>query len=151
MTVHTYSATLSWSGTTGVGYRAYDRAHTASFTPQSGLVLSADAAFRGDGSLPNPEQLLVAAASSCQLLSFLGAAAREGIDVLEYTDRSYGNMPDDAAPVSITEIELRPVIRVRGADPARVTELVAEAHDRCYIANSLRGEVRVIATIEVVS
>jgi len=32
------------------------------------LVLSSDPAFKGDGQVPSPEQLLLAAASSCQLL-----------------------------------------------------------------------------------
>ena len=54
-------------------------------------------------------------------------------------------------PVSITEIELRPLIRVRGAEHGFVNDLVHQAHEHCYIANSLRGEVRVIPAIEVIA
>lgn len=150
MTDHVYYAELEWSGSTGSGYRSFARAHRASLTPQTEFTLSADAAFCGDSDLPNPEQLLVAAASSCQLLSFLAAAARADLDVVEYRDSAYGGMPVGASPMSITEIELRPVIRVRDADAETVQELVAQAHGRCYIANSLRGTVSVIPTIEVV-
>src|SRR5690625_7366079 len=50
----------------------------------SDLFVSSDAAFRGDAELTNPEQLLVLAASSCQMLSFLGAAARASVDVVSY-------------------------------------------------------------------
>lgn len=150
MAGHEYSAKLEWSGSTGAGYRSYSREHSAWMTPQADMALSADAAFRGDADLPNPEQLLVVAASSCQLLSFLGSAARAGVDVVAYTDAACGTMPDDSARMSITEIELRPLIRVRGADVEQVRQLVAQAHEQCYVANSLRSTVHVFPTIEVV-
>ncbi len=151
MTSHEYSATLEWTGSTGAGYRSYSREHSVSMTSRASVTLSADAAFRGDATLANPEQLVVAAASSCQLLSFLGAAARAGVDVVAYRDAAHGTMPLDATPVAITKIELRPEIQARGADPEQVHALVAEAHDQCYIANSLRSEVRVLPSIEVVA
>lgn len=157
MTTHDYGATLTWSGSTAVGHRSFRRSHTAALTSRTELELSADAAFRGDVDLPNPEQLVVAAASSCQLLSFLGAAARAGVDVVAYSDSARGEMPGvgqsggNASRVSITEIELRPVIRVRDADPEKVKELVVRAHDQCYVANSLRSKVNVTPTIEVVA
>ena len=88
---HTYLARVEWTGSTGVGYRAYPRAHTAWTPPATeGFDLSADPHFRGDGDLPNPEQLLVLAASSCQLLSFLAVAARAGLDVVGYEDDAVG-------------------------------------------------------------
>ncbi len=151
MTAHEYLATLEWTGSTGAGYRSYSREHRVSTASRTDLALSADAAFRGDATLPNPEQLVVAAASSCQLLSFLGAAARAGVDVVGYRDAARGTMPVDSTPIAVTEIELRPRIQVRDVDVAQVEALVAEAHDHCYIANSLRSEVRVLPSIEVVA
>ncbi|MBO3664776.1 OsmC family protein [Microbacterium stercoris] len=151
MSDHTYSTALAWTGSTGAGYRDYDRDHTLGLGGANHLVASADAAFRGDSRLPNPEQLLVAAASSCQLLSFLAVAAFAGIDVVAYDDDATGRMPQGDSPMRITEIELRPMIRVRGADAANVAALVERAHEECYIANSLSGTVRVTPRIEVVS
>ena len=74
---HLYSSRIAWSGSTAVGYDAYDRRHAGAM-PRDGITvpLSADSAFGGDPALPNPEQLLVLAAASCQLLSFLAVAAR---------------------------------------------------------------------------
>lgn len=149
MTDHTYTAALSWTGTTGTGYRAYDRDHTVTVGSATPLPVSADAAFHGDGDLPNPEQLLVAAASSCQLLSFLAVAALARVDVVAYDDRPLGTMPAGAS-TSLTHIALRPVIRVRAADPRHVEELVHRAHEQCYVARSLRSEVSVTPTVEVV-
>jgi organic hydroperoxide reductase OsmC/OhrA len=81
--VHTYRARCQWSGSTGRGYQHYHREHAATADPASdSLTLSADPASRGRPDHLNPEQLVVMAASSCQLLSFLAVAARAGTDVL---------------------------------------------------------------------
>ena len=83
MTVHRYTASCHWEGSTGTGYNGYDRTHRVATPPaRSELRLSSDPAFLGDADLLNPEQMLVAAASSCQLLSILELAARACVDVV---------------------------------------------------------------------
>jgi organic hydroperoxide reductase OsmC/OhrA len=148
-TEHTYTSHLAWRGSTGAGYAAYDRFHTTSTPPATTEIrLSADPAFRGDPDLTNPEQLLVLAASSCQLLSFLAVAARGRVDVLSYEDTAVGVMPMDVKPVRITAIALAPTVVVAaGTDLELVEEMLHEAHDQCYIANSLTTEITVAATI----
>ena len=99
---------------------------------RGGLELSADPAFGGDATALNPELLLVAAASSCQPLSFLAVAARARIDVRGYEDHGEGVMPEDDPPVRLTAIVLRPVIRVGpGTAAARVRHLVEVVHREC--------------------
>ncbi|MFI7587069.1 OsmC family protein [Spongisporangium articulatum] len=149
MAEHTYSTHLVWQGSTGEGYRAYRREHRAVAPPAGTTVaLSADRAFRGDPAFLNPEQLLVMAASSCQLLAFLAVAARAGVDVLDYEDEASGFIDDGSPPARISTITLAPVIRVApGTDPAVVHKLVEQAHEECYIANSLNSEVTVEATV----
>src|SRR5450432_1391881 len=133
---HTYTTELSWRGSTAAGYESYDRTH--SIGP---LQLSSDAAFRGNPALLNPEQLLVMAACSCQLLSFLAVAARARLDVIAYEDRAVGEMPESGKPVSIQRIVLKPRITMRpGVAEERVRHLVEVAHRECYIANSLKTE-----------
>lgn len=144
--VHRYATELTWSGSTGVGYAAYERGHELSAAPAvQTLQLAADPAFLGDPARLNPEQLLVAAASSCQLLAFLAVAARARIDVVGYTDSATAQMPEADLPVRITRIELRPVITVRGeVSDERLSTLVEIAHRECFIANSLRTEIAII-------
>ena len=146
---HGYRARVEWNGSTGAGYRAYPRAHTAWTPPATeGFDLSADPHFRGDGDLPNPEQLLVLAASSCQLLSFLAVAAHAGLDVVAYEDDAVGEMPLDVTPQRITRITLRPVVTVAGAvESGLVERLLHEGHEGCYVANSLTTEVVLEPTI----
>jgi organic hydroperoxide reductase OsmC/OhrA len=149
--VHTYRVSCHWTGNTAVGYEEYNRAHDATVEPISDRFrLSADPAFRGDPSLLNPEQLVVLAASSCQLLSFLSVAARARIEVLEYSDVGEGTMREDDPPVRIALIELRPMITVAaGTSEPQVIRLVEVAHRECFIANSLRTDIRVIPTVVV--
>ncbi|HEX8647955.1 MAG TPA: OsmC family protein [Thermoleophilaceae bacterium] len=149
--VHTYNTRLEWSGSTGVGYDDYDRTHTVSAgRVEVGLELSSDPAFLGDPRMLNPEQLLLAAASSCQLLSFLAAAARSRIDVLEYSDDAEGTMDESERPPWVQRIVLRPRIVVGpGTDEERVRRLVQLGHEHCFIANSLKSEIVIEAEIEV--
>jgi organic hydroperoxide reductase OsmC/OhrA len=147
---HAYRSRLSWRGSTDDGYEKYDRTHRVTVPPAGGeLVLSSDPAFNGDERLPNPEQLLLAAASSCQLLSFLAIAARSRIDVLSYEDDADAVMPEDERPMRITHITLRPKITVAaGADPDRVLRLIEKAHKGCFIANTLNAEIMLEPVIE---
>ena len=148
--IHRYQTRCTWSGSTGVGYEHYRREHEVVAPPADAtLALSADRAFRGDPARLNPEQLLVMAASSCQLLSFLAVAARARLDVLSYADDAEAVMPEDDQPVRIVAIRLRPrILLARGpADEGRVRQLVDLAHRECYIANSLKTEITVAPSI----
>jgi len=151
--VHTYQALLSWSGTTAVGYEAYDRSHTISSPPAGQhLALSGDPAFGGNAGLLNPEQLLVQAAASCQLLSFLAVCARARIDVLTYDDDAEGVMPEGERPMRLTRIVLRPTITVaEGPTEERLHKLCHIAHEECFIANSLKTGVVVEPTVQFTS
>jgi organic hydroperoxide reductase OsmC/OhrA len=114
------------------------------------LQMSGDSAFRGDAELLNPELLIVAAASACQLLEFLAIAAKARIDVLDYSDDAEGTMDESDEPARIQRIVLRPRIRVaEGPSREKVERLVRLAHDYCYVANTLRSEIEIEAEIEV--
>ena len=148
--VHHYNAAVSWSGSTAKGYAGYDRAHTATAAPaETELKLSSDPAFLGEPTLLNPEQLVVAAAASCQLLSFLAVAARARLDVREYRDEAAATMPEAEKPIRLAEIVLRPHITLAaGPSEERVRHLVEIAHRECFIANSLSTPVRVEPVVE---
>lgn len=151
-TTHVYRTALLWSGSTAEGYESYPRQHQVSATGAvAELQLSSDPAFKGDPTLLNPEQLLVAAASSCQLLSFLAVAAKARIDVVGYLDEAVAVMPEDDPPMRITRIDLHPTVTVAVTGPSRpdverLEHLTEVAHRSCFIANSLNSEVAVHPT-----
>jgi organic hydroperoxide reductase OsmC/OhrA len=141
--VHRYRTRCSWRGSTDGGYEVYSRAHEGFAIPaEVSLRLSSDPAFHGDATLLNPEQLVVLASSSCQLLAFLAVAATARIDVLEYEDDAEGEMPEDPRPMSIARITLRPrVVVAAGPTVERIEHLLDVAHHECFIANSLKTEI----------
>ena len=144
---HEYHARLRWEGTRGAGtasYAEYGRSSRISMAGKPDLVGSADPAFRGDPGLHNPEDLLLAALSSCHMLSYLALCARKGIAVLEYSDEAHGVMaltPDGGGHfVSVT---LHPQVRIRDqGQRALALELHAKAHADCFIASSCNFPVR---------
>lgn len=149
---HCYTARLTWAGSTAEGHDHYSRAHEATCAsgdgdpiPKPPLPLTSDPAFGGEPAKLNPEQLLVLAASSCQMLSFLAVAARARIDVTQYEDDAEGVMPEDDRPMRITHITLKPIITIHGdaPDDARLAQLVETAHRHCFIANSLTSEIAI--------
>jgi organic hydroperoxide reductase OsmC/OhrA len=144
-----YAVRLAWSGDTATGYAAYERNHVVAMPPAEGFLdLSADAAFRGDASLPNPEALLLAAVSSCQLLSFLAVAARTKVRVTAYEDSATAVLDVAHSPARMGQITLRPHVTVAaGTDVHQVDDLMHQAHEECYIANSLAVPVAVMASI----
>lgn len=153
MAVHRYRVSCAWTGSTGAGYQAYVRTHEVTMIGSGQhLLVSADPAFLGDPGHINPEVLLVAAAASCQLLSFLAVAARSRVDVVAYEDDAEATMPEDDRPVRITEITLKPRITVRApATESRARHLVEVAHRECYIANSVTSKISVFPEITVLA
>jgi organic hydroperoxide reductase OsmC/OhrA len=146
---HRYETRLNWTGSTGLGWDGYDRLHNATAPPAEQEIRITTGESHGDPSILNPEQLLVMAASSCQMLSFLHLAAKARIDVVAYEDEATGLMPEDAEPLRITQITLRPQITVASdASDERVHKLVHTAHEHCFIANSLNSAMDIEPTVQ---
>ena len=147
---HRYRAALRWSGSTGAGWDSYAREHVAVAPPTTQQVGLTTGEAQGDPSVLNPEQLLVMAASSCQMLWFLHLAAKARIDVVEYEDDAEGVMPADREPTRVTEIALRPrIVLASDTGEERVRKLLAKAHEHCYIANSLNSSITIEPRIEL--
>ena len=147
--VSRYRAQVSWSGSTGAGWSEYDRAHTALAPPAEQELRITTGEAQGDPRLLNPEQLVVIAASSCQMLWFLHLAAKARIDVVGYQDDPQAEMPENVEPVRLTRITLRPRIEIAGEfREQRVLRLAEKAHELCYVANSLNTEVVLEPRIE---
>lgn len=146
---HAYRTTVRWTGDRGTGtsgYRDYDRAHEIS-APGKASVLSgsADPSFRGDPSAWNPEELLLASLSACHMLWYLGLCAAAGVAVTGYVDAADGEMIEAAdGGGRFTGVTLRPrVTLAEGADRAKAEALHHDAHDKCFIANSVNFPVAV--------
>lgn len=143
---HSYSCTVTWTGNAGTGtssYKAYERAHVISAPGKPELLASSDPAFRGDASRYNPEDLLVASLASCHMLWYLHLCAVAKVVVTDYRDQPAGTMVEDAARGGwFTQVTLHPRVTIApGSDAAKARALHAEAHAKCYIANSVNFPV----------
>ena len=146
----THKARVAWTSDGDFASGRYSRRHRWSF--DGGAIVTASSspdvvpAPMSDPAGVDPEEALVASASSCHMLWFLHLARDAGLDVAAYRDSAVGTMgKDPRGRMAMTRIVLRPEIEFAGDPPAAdaLARLHEEAHERCFIANSLRTEVRV--------
>jgi organic hydroperoxide reductase OsmC/OhrA len=80
-------------------------------------------------------------------LWFLDFAARAGYVVDAYVDAAHGVLEKSAdAKQRITRVTLRPAVVFSGAklpDGARVDRLHHEAHEHCFLANSVTTRIEI--------
>lgn len=113
------------------------------------LPMSSAPGYRGDPSRANPEQLFVASISACQALTYLFLAARNGIPVVGYTDDGEGRLGIVDGKIRMSRVTLRPRITLEaGASETRARELVAKAHEGCFVANSVSTPVDIVPTFD---
>lgn len=143
---------MVWTGNKGEGtssYRSYDRSYTISMSGKADLNGSADAMFRGDATKYNPEELLVAALSSCHLLSYLHLCAVNEIVVTAYEDDATGILAEDKDRGGFfTEVVLNITMIITDLTKKRkAEELHHDANKLCFIANSVNFPVKHNITI----
>ena len=148
-----HSADIVWRRSAGELFldSRYSRAHDWRFdggvvVPASSAVTSVPLPYSKSENV-DPEEALVAAASSCHMLTFLYLAAKSRLIIDSYHDHAVGTMAvDERGRKSITRIVLSPKIHFSGSKPpdaAGVERLHHEAHEECYVANSLRSDITV--------
>lgn len=95
----------------------------------------------------DPEEAFVASLAGCHMLWFLSIAARRGFTVDRYRDAAVGVMAKNAqGRLAMTVVTLRPEVAFSGDVLPSAVDIDAmhhAAHDRCFIANSVKTEVRV--------
>ena len=99
-----------------------------------------------DASAVDPEEAFVASLSSCHMLWFLAIACKRRFIVDRYIDAAVGEMArNEHGKLAMTRVTLRPAVTFSGEhQPTRdeLDRLHHKAHEECYIANSVRSEVR---------
>ncbi len=147
-----HNATIRWKRSGNEFRRGrYSRAHEWRFDGGSIVPASASPdivpAPWSDASAVDPEEAFVAALSSCHMLWFLSLAAAQGLVVDSYDDDASGYMREIApGKLAIADVVLRPRVMfdpAHAADRAQVDALHHAAHERCFLANSVRTRIRV--------
>lgn len=143
---HHYQSTVRWTGNLGTGtssYGAYSRNHEIGGPCLPVIPASSDPVFHGDPSRYNPEVLLVASLSACHMLWYLHLCAVNKVVVLEYEDHAEGTMEETAGGGGrFLEVILKPQITVtKESDLETAKKLHHDAHEKCFIANSMNFPV----------
>lgn len=148
---HDFTATLKWTGNQGSGtssYRAYTRDWTLQSDGKPAIACSNDPLLGGNAALYNPEDMLIAALSSCHMLWFLHLASDAGIVVQSYEDNPIGtgeSLPDGTD--RFIRAELRPKIGLApNSNRALADEVRGRIHNHRFIAQSVNFPVTVTAT-----
>ena len=127
-------------------YESFDRTHRWSFPGGPQLDASSAPEYHGSADMPNPEQALAVALSSCHMLTFLALAARKRLVVESYRDEATAHLGKDTeGRLAVTRVVLRPRVEFAGEPQPReaLARLHEQAHKHCFIASSVRSEVAV--------
>jgi organic hydroperoxide reductase OsmC/OhrA len=149
--VSEHHATITWQRC-GADFAAdrYSRAHHWSFDGGASVTASSSPqlvpAPMSDPAGVDPEEAFVASLSSCHMLWFLALARKRGLVVEHYRDDALGVMGrNTAGKPAMTCVTLRPEVALAGIanpDDDVLLALHEAAHAQCYIANSVRSEIR---------
>ena len=129
----------------------YSRSHTWVFDGGAAVAASSSPDIvpvpLSDASAVDPEEAFVASLSSCHMLWFLSIAAKAGFPVHEYRDEALGEMrTNDAGKTFVAVVTLRPRVKwADGREPTsdKVRQLHHQAHEECFIANSVKTEIHI--------
>ena len=147
MSEHTVDVTWDRGGR-DFGIKSYSRNHLWRFANGTEVSGSAAPGYLGDPACVDPEAAFCAALSSCHMLTFLALCAKDGLVLDRYADHAVAFLERNAErKTAITRIELHPVTTFAPGItvPAeRLADLHAKAHEYCFIANSIKTEVRTV-------
>jgi len=147
-----HKARIEWKHSQGDFLKGtYSREHTWTF--DGGVTVpasSSPSAVRIPFSNPanvDPEEAFVASISSCHMLTYLYVASRQGFEIFSYEDDAVGVMTKNERGIPwVSSVVLHPQITYAGAKtptPEEVQALHHAAHEGCFIANSVKTEIRV--------
>lgn len=147
-----HRATIEWSRNNDEFLKGkFSRAHTWKF--DGGITVAASAS---PSAVPqpyavaanvDPEEAFVASVASCHMLTYLWVAFRNGVTVDSYADEAVGDLTKNEKGIQwVSQITLSPKISYSG-EKIPTAEEVARfhhlAHENCFIANSVKTEIKV--------
>ncbi|MEM6615306.1 MAG: OsmC family protein [Pseudomonadota bacterium] len=154
-----YRATIVWKCVGDFSANTYSRAHSWKFDGGIDVPASSSPGIvplpQSNAEAVDPEEAFVASVSSCHMLWFLDLARRDGYEVSAYVDEAMGSMEAigktarGMTKFAITKIVLSPRITFVGVPPSDDVHqrLHSDAHDACFIANSVKTEIVTSPTI----
>ncbi len=153
MAGHHHTATVTWRRGEGDFQKGrYSRAHSWRFDGGIEVPASASPSVvplpHSSAEAVDPEEAFVAAIASCHMLTFLDLARRAGFVIDAYEDEAFGTLAkNEQGQRWVSEVVLRPKITFADRQPTgeELDHLHHQAHDACFIANSVKSDISVEA------
>ncbi len=146
-----YFAEISWTRGVDEKYidNEYSRGHEWRF--DGGVTVPASSSphivplpFSVEANV-DPEEAFIASLSSCHMLFFLSIAAKRKNVIDSYVDNAVGVMKKDSdGKMAMTKVTLRPCVVCSGEKLPTTEQLEKmhhQAHEQCFIANSVKAEI----------
>jgi peroxiredoxin-like protein len=122
------------------------RRGSLSAVEKSNIVVGSPPEFKGDPDVWTPEELLVGSLNTCIMLTFLSLAQARGLTLAAYESEAEGLLENLEGKFRITEVTVRPHVTVnQEAELERARELMERAEGECFISNSIKSKVKIIA------
>jgi organic hydroperoxide reductase OsmC/OhrA len=156
-TRHEYTAQVLWQRAADESFtdQRYSRRHRLRFDGGAEVPGSSSPSVvplpMSDAAAVDPEEAFVASLAACHMLWFLSLAAAARYMVDSYRDCALGAMTkNEAGKLWISSVTLRPEVIFSGERlPTRdqLLHLHHRAHEECFIANSVKSEVRCVPVL----
>ncbi len=99
-----------------------------------------------DAAAVDPEEAFISSLSSCHMLWFLSIATKRKFCVDRYFDAAVGVMGKNAeGKMAMLTVSLKPQVQFSGErlpTQEQINDMHHEAHEECFIANSVKTAVR---------
>ncbi len=138
--------TVNWQ-TSPAEEGEFCRDHSITFGSGQTIQASSAPEYKGNGQNVNPEESLLAALSSCHMLTFLAIAHLKRLPVTSYVDNATAELgKNEAGKLAVTKMVLNPkVMLAEGVEVSQETleKIHEKAHVNCFIANSLATDIHI--------
>jgi organic hydroperoxide reductase OsmC/OhrA len=141
-----HTVTVQWKRETpDFAYQSYNRDHDWTFDAGVTIRASAAPSYLGNESCVETEEAFVASLSSCHMLTFLAIASKKRFTIDRYRDHAVGVLDKDLeGRLAIVGVTLQPEVTFssdRLPSPKELRQLHNQAHQACFVANSVKTEV----------
>ncbi len=136
---HQFKINLDWNlATNEINRKRISRNHKISIEGKQSFDVSAAKVYKGDATLPNPEDLLLTSLASCHFMSFLYCCSINRIELLSYQDQAEAFLEvEPNGQGKIYKVILNPTFTI--SDETKINlalSLHQKANELCFIANS---------------
>jgi len=146
-----FETRVRWTGSYvegQTGGRSYTRDVLVDPDGKPPIPGSAGARFFGDDTRYNPEDLMLASLAECHLLTYLALATKAGIRLAALSVAVSGTLGSLDGKTRFTRATLTARTQLAAGDPERARALHTDAHEQCFMSNSVSFPIDVVPVIE---